>query len=266
MTIRTRPARTAPHRSSWSRWALGLALCVAGSAAAAQVSDGGLTILPNLELRGRGWTQITNVTEMLDFALALAEIAVLTLAISLHPVNLANRRTRADYERPRTLFLYGLIGMTVGFLVLHHGYIIGFVIFGMGGLLRFRSDATSTADTTRLILMTLLGLTVGLDLPVIAFFATLIGWLAIYAFGRQPTFEVEVKFSDKKDVQRCVDRLTEALREDGFTALGTHKAKFKPVVSLVLRGRPGLGMSDLADRLAGIKATARAPIEDWHVE
>ena len=67
---------------------------------------------------------------------------------------------------------YALIGMVVGFLVTNHGALIGFVIFGIGGLLRLRTDADTTRDMMRLILVILIGLCVGLDLPVMAVIKT----------------------------------------------------------------------------------------------
>ncbi|WP_084353622.1 hypothetical protein [Primorskyibacter flagellatus] len=96
-------------------------------------------MLPEIEVRGRGWDQLRNPDELLEFALALVETTVLAAGIAFHPVNLATRRTRADFDAPRDLFVYALIGMIVGFLIMHHGYLIGFVLFGLGGLLRFKS-------------------------------------------------------------------------------------------------------------------------------
>ena len=62
-----------------------------------------------------------------------------------------------------------LIGMAIGFLVLQHGAIIGFVVFGIGGLLRFRSVLRNATDTVEVILVTLLGLCVAIGLAVASF-------------------------------------------------------------------------------------------------
>lgn len=232
----------------------------------AQSFDGGTGILPEVALRGQGWAQLGNVTEVLDFLLAIVEVTALTLLVSLHPSIRNDRRTKADFDRPRILFLYGAIGMTVGFLVLHHGYIIGFVIFGMGGLMRFRADSSTTADTTRLILMTLLGLCIGLDLPVVAFVAALAGWVVVLGLGQNERLQLEVEFSKKTNIQESTDALAEVLAARGFKTLASSKTKFKPVVQFVVEARGGGQRPVLMREMADIHLTSAAPVEDWHVD
>jgi len=54
------------------------------------------------------------------------------------------------------------------------------VVFGIGGLTRFRSAADSTRDTVRLIIVTLVGLTAGLGLLHFAVIITLFTSALIY--------------------------------------------------------------------------------------
>lgn len=259
-TEQSRAARHLPHIVG-----LALASTLLPNVAFGQGFDGLNELLPMLEIESRGWSQLSNTREMLDFLLALVEVAVLTFVVSLHPVNRNSRISRADFDRPRTMFLYALIGMVVGFLVLHHGYIIGFVVFGVGGLLRFRAESTSTPDTTRLILMTLLGLCVGLDLPVIAFLATLTGWIAIYAFSRHERIGLDIKFTDESDVQGNIDTIIEELEQRGFKTVGLSKTKFKPFVELVIEPRTGLHSPDLMRNMADIRKANLAAVDDWHI-
>ncbi len=143
---------------------------------AAQVDPSGM-LAENLKVTGKGWGQLTDLEEMGQFLLGLIEVTVMTAAIAYHPATRTDRRKLAEYQVPGTLFVYALIGMVVGFLVMNHGAIIGFVIFGIGGLLRFRTDVDKMSDTMRLILVTLVGLCVGLDLPVMALMALSEGFL-----------------------------------------------------------------------------------------
>ena len=166
------PARLAPVLLA-SAGAAGL---LWAAPAAAQGLDQAPGFLPDVAIRGRGWSQVANPTELLEYAIGLVEVLVLTALIAFHPVSLAERRTVEDFDAPRILFVYALIGMVIGFLIMHHGYLIGFVIFGVGGLLRFKTEIDSSSDTTRLILVTLIGLCIGLDLPVIALVTTVIAW------------------------------------------------------------------------------------------
>ena len=232
----------------------------------AQSFDGGTGILPDVALRGQGWSQLGNLAEVLDFLLAVVEVTALTRLVSLNPSIRNDRRTKADFDRPRILFLYGVIGMTVGFPVLHHGYIIGFVIFGMGGLMRFRADASTTADTTRLILMTLLGLCIGLDLPVVAFVATLAGWLVVLGLGQNERLQLEVEFDKTLNIRESANALAEVLAARGFRTLASTKTRFKPVVLFVVEARGGNRRPALMREMADIQRTNAAPVEDWHVE
>jgi uracil-DNA glycosylase family 4 len=80
----------------------------------------------------------------------------------------------------------------------------------LGGLLRFKSD-DGAADTMRLILVTLIGLCVGLDLPVVALISTVSAWVVIYAFGGPVNFALEVQFSKKTTTTDAMIALRDAL-------------------------------------------------------
>lgn len=232
----------------------------------AQMADAAGGLLPQIDVTGKGWSQITNQREMVEFLLALAEAVLMTAAITYHPVSLATRKTLGDFELPRILFMYSLIGMAVGFLVMHHGYLIGFVIFGLGGLLRFRSDAGMADDKARLILVTLIGLTVGLDLPVMALIITAAGWIIIHFLGRQAHFGLEVRFDDKRSSNEAADAFAALLAERGFTAVSTTKSKFKPDVQYILRSTSGATREGLMRYLTEIQGTKKNGIADWHID
>lgn len=244
-----------------------LASLVAAVPAGAQSMDSLAPILPDVAVHDIGWSQLWNLREMMDFGLALVEVGVLTFAIAYHPVSLAMRRSKADYELPRTLFVYAMIGLTVGFLVMHHGYLIGFVIFGIGGFLRFKNETVDPAHTTRQLLTTLVGLCVGLDLPVIAFLATACVWIIVYFFSAHARFALEVRFGEKKaPVQSSIDKLGALLRERGFSTLSVTKGKFKPAAAFVLEGAKGTRREVLMREVSDIQAQKLVPIEDWHIE
>lgn len=238
---------------------------IAVDPANAQVLDVSGSILPEIEVRGRGWEQLANLPELLDFAMALLETTVMVGLMAYHPVSLATRRTRSDFEAPRDLFVYGLIGMVVGFLIMHHGYLIGFVLFGLGGLLRFKSDGGS-ADTVLLILVTLIGLSVGLDLPLVALITTLSAWAVIYAFGGPVNFELEVRFADDITSTNAIRALREHLSECGFKTVSMSKTKFKPMVTYVVSGPRGFRRSALEREMVELVANPESGIADWHVD
>ena len=127
------------------------------------------------------------------FVLDCIIVLAVSSAIVFHPVRIRARRNVRDLELPRLFLLYGLIGMAIGFLVLQYGAVIGFVVFGIGGLLRFRSVIRNSTNTVEVILVTLLGLCVGLNLQHIAILIGVSAWLVIWFFGRKRMYQLSVR-------------------------------------------------------------------------
>ncbi len=223
------------------------------------------SVLPEIAVRGQGWAQLRDLTEVREFALAFIETTVMISVLAYHPVNIATRKIRSDFEAPKSLFIYALIGMVVGFLIMHHGYLIGFVLFGIGGLLRFRTD-DGAADTMRLILATLIGLCVGLDLPVIALITTIGIWLVLFVFGARASFAIEVRFDDKTPVSDSMMQLRDLLNADGYRVVSMSKTKFKPLVHYVVRASGGSSRSGLEKRMGELVERSESAISDWHIE
>lgn len=130
------------------------------------------------------------------FVLDCVIVLAVSSAIVFHPVRIRARRNVRDLELPRLFLLYGLIGMAIGFLVLQYGAVIGFVVFGIGGLLRFRSVLRNSTNTVEVILVTLLGLCVGLNLQHIAILIGVSAWLVIWFFGRKRKYQLSVKHTN----------------------------------------------------------------------
>lgn len=197
-------------------WCGGFLLLAAASAAWAQSADAPLVIPSDVEVRGRGWSQLTNVREMTEFTLTLLETCILTAFLAFHPVNLRQQSQARVTELRKGMFLFALIGMMTGFLVIHHGYLIGFVIFGIGSLFRFRMDSSSIPDTAQLVIVSLAGLAAGLDLPVMAMVGTLAAWVVIFLAGQTQAFKLDVKFEDTDNIQAAMTNLQDHLSQKGF--------------------------------------------------
>lgn len=231
---------------------------------AAQIDPSGM-LAENLTVTGKGWGQLTDLQEMGQFLLGLIELTAMTAVIAYHPATRTDRRKLAEYQVPGTLFVYALIGMVVGFLVMNHGAIIGFVIFGIGGLLRFRTDVDKMSDTMRLILVTLVGLCVGLDLPVMALITTASAWVIVYVFGASPHHVVEVKFADAHGTPRAREDLESNLKSAGFSVAGLSKAKAKHTFSFTVVGGRGGSRDALVQAMMELDAAKPDLMTDWHL-
>lgn len=131
-----------------------LALVTLMAPALAQDAQQTGMLIGEMALRGQGWSQITNLQEIGQFALALVETGLMAAVLAWHPVDIQRRGSRESFAMPRDMMTFALIGMIVGFLVYHHGYLIGFVIFGIGGLLRFKTEFGTEETLVRLIVAT----------------------------------------------------------------------------------------------------------------
>src|SRR5512146_1084673 len=152
----------------------------------------GVDNLP-LPMASGGWSGFLDVSFLAGAALALVLASVLGAAIAYHP---SLRRTVDSLEEAEAHKVYVLsagIGAITGMMVLKYGVAVGFVVFGIGGLIRFRTDLRSAPMTGRLIFVTLIGLSCGLDLPALAVLATAFGFLLIAVLGARIDYRIAVK-------------------------------------------------------------------------
>lgn len=181
----------------------------------------------------RGWTQFRGPRELLFFLFDVAVVVALTALIVYHPVRRKFRRTVTDLVMPRLFFLYSLVGMAVGFLVIQHGSMIGFVIFGIGALLRFRSNLGDPVDTVEMIIVTVLGLAVGLGLPVMALLVAIATWCFIWLGGRNSGVEISLKGKEAAQTLGASHQVEQMAAAAGWTLVRKHHVPGKSRVDLL---------------------------------
>lgn len=182
-----------------------------------------------------GGVLFSDPREILDFIVDMLLSLALSASIAWHPVRLRDRKTIEDVSKPLLFLLYGLIGMAVGFLVVRHGYIIGFVVFGMGALLRFRNSMDKTEDTVQVMLVTILGLSVGLGLPVSAVLLALMCWVLIWLSGRSRAYELVLKSTDTQALEAGVISVQAVLEKRRGACLNRINTPSKSSVHLLIK-------------------------------
>ena len=100
--------------------------------------DGG-----SLPLSSGGWSGFLDVAFLAKAALSLVLASVLGAAIAYHPTIRRTVDSFEEAEAQKVYVLYGVIGAITGMMVLRYGVAVGFVVFGIGGLIRFRTDLRS---------------------------------------------------------------------------------------------------------------------------
>jgi len=211
-----------------------------------------------------GWAGFTDVRFIADSLGILLLATLLGALIGYHP---ATRRTidkLHEADMPHVFVMYAVIGAVIGVAVREFGTVVGVVVFGIGGLIRFRSSTDSTRDTVRLIIVTLVGLIAGLGLLHFAVIITLFAFGLIYYFDSSPPCRIRIEGLAKDRTLDCANAYRGILRGHGCKIIAEHRSHEKDRVEFVFR----LSRRDKRDRLEeamrGIAADLRGDV-DWEI-
>lgn len=218
------------------------------------------------ELPSVGWAGFLDWQYMLQSFGALVLATTLGAVIAFHPTTQRSVDTREEAELPKVLIMYALVGAVIGEIVLKYGMVVGFVIFGLGGLMRFRTDAASTRDTSRLIIVTLIGLIAGLNLPHFAVMATVFACVLIYIFDGHPVCELEVHEIPEGRVKDAATAYRAVLAELGCKLINEDKSFSKHRIDYVFRAPRNRTQEEMHRAFC-----ERVPVDvrgeiDWEIE
>lgn len=206
---------------------------------------------------GVGWRAFTDVELLGQMALVLVIAVVLAALIAYHPTTRAKASTLEQLEQPKTFMMYSMVGALIAIIVKVQPS-MALVVFGIGGLMRFRTNVGEAKDTGRVILVTVVGLCCGLELYAVAVLATGLAWALIFALERRTVGRVVVQGLDKDQIDAAAEAHTTVLRELGCTVLGEDKRVHKASVAVIYRapravdrGRIEQGFASLPEPLRG---------------
>jgi hypothetical protein len=201
------------------------------------------------ELASEGWSSLLKLELLGNFLFALIFATALGAIIAYHPQSYAKKETLEEVEAPKTFLMYSVIGAVIGAMVVKYGSVIGFIVFGIGGLLRFRTNLGSSKQTGQLILVTLIGLCCGLNLPHVAIISTAFAYLLIYILEKKDIYKIAIKNLKLGEGQICVqeaaDLYREILEKQGCHILSERKNFVKFQVAFVFRAPHSVGREDL---------------------
>jgi hypothetical protein len=210
---------------------------------------------------GPGWAAFRDIDLYLRFASILLAATTSAGLLAFHPVHRRRSISLADLDLRKTLIIYGIVGALIA-VICTVSPPMAFVIFGIGGLMRFRTDVGASKDTGHTIMATLIGLCWGLGLELIAVLATVFFWLLIYALDRAPPAELTVGGVGLLDMGRAADAYREAIGRAGGSVLGHAKDFKRAQMSFVYR-MPAAGTDEaLAREVARIPDALRGT-PDW---
>lgn len=225
-----------------------------------------MAILDTQGLQAVGWSGFLDYDYLLTSLAALLLATALGALIAFHPTTRRNVDTKNEAELPKVLVMYALIGAMVGEIVLEYGMVVGFIIFGLGGLMRFRTDTDSTRDTGRIIIVTLLGLIAGLNLPHFAVLSAAFAWVLIYIFDGHPVCSVEVNDIPKGKVKEAAVVYRNLLVANRCKIISEDKSYSKNRVSFVFRAPRDFDQATMHAKLCSdVPDDVRGDI-DWEIE
>src|SRR5271154_868657 len=203
---------------------------------------------------------------MTDVQFIVNSFGILVLAtllgalIGYHPATRRKIGGLHEADMPHVFVMYAVIGVAVR----EFGTVVGVVVFGIGGLIRFRSATDSTRDTVRLIIVTLVGLTAGLGLLHFAVIITLFTFALIYLFDTSPPYRIRVEGMPKDRAGSCAEAYRGILKGHGCSIIAEHHSLEKARIEFVFR-LPRRSTRDRLDvELRSIAADLRGEV-DWEI-
>ncbi|MGA0603413.1 hypothetical protein ACO2Q3_22080 [Caulobacter sp. KR2-114] len=217
------------------------------------------------QLPAAGWAGFLDMHFMADAVGALALAIVLGAVVGYHPMAQRTVDTLEEAELPKVYIMYAFIGAVIGVTVREFGMVIGVVVFGIGGLIRFRTDTGSARDTGRLIVVTLAGLIAGLGLPHFAVLTVVFASALIFVFDARPACRVKISELPQGRVAQCAAIYREVLVREGCKVISERKSFNKNRVEFVFRLPRATAHERLHEQLCAVPDDARGEI-DWEVQ
>lgn len=215
---------------------------------------------------GEGWRGFLDIAFLGNTLLTLTLAAVLGAIVAYHPKHVASADTLEELEAPKVYILYAVIGAIIGILVVEYRTVVGLVIFGIGGLIRFRTVLRSANLTGRVIFVTLIGLTTGLDLPHVAVLSTAFAFVLVYILENRVTYRVDVQSLAPEHVAESAAAYRALLERNGCRILSERKNLIKQRVTLLVSGPVGVRRDELEKRIEeGIEGRLKGAV-DWQTD
>jgi hypothetical protein len=229
--------------------------------AANPLTGGSEGVIPSV-----GWNGFTDYASMVNELAALVLATLLAMIIAFHPTTRRTVDTIEEAELPKVSIMYALVGAIVGVAVLQFGMVIGFVVFGLGGLMRFRTQTSSTRDTGRLIIVTLVGLLCGMNLPHFAVIATAFVWFVILVFEGNPVYRLDITHVAANNLKAAADAYKAELANLGAKLVTENNAVSKGKLVFIFRAPRNFSQDALYEAtLKHLSPELRGEL-DWRVE
>ena len=152
--------------------------------------------------------------------------------IAYHPRTRSSVASLIEIDRPKIFITYTVIGAVCS-LVVDYKESMALAIFGLGGLMRFRTLLPSAKDTGRIILSVVTGIFWGLGLFQLAILLTVLAWLLILILDWRVGYRMLVKGLKKEQLAATAAAYTEVLQARGCRISQVKRSLNKGTVAIV---------------------------------
>jgi len=172
--------------------------------------------------QGPGLAAFADPMKWIQYALILVEATLSGAVLAYHPVYFGRPKSMEDLELAKTLIIYSVAGALIS-IICTAAPTMAFVIFGIGGLMRFRTNLDSSKSTGHAIIGTLVGLCWGLGLELVAVLATVFFWGMIFFLERATVVELIVGGVKVAQMLAATEAYREAIAKAGCRVSAHHK-------------------------------------------
>jgi len=214
-------------------------------------------------MKGPGWEAFLDPQRYLEYGIILVMATLSGLVLAYHPVSRNRPQSMETMELKKTLIIYTVVGAIISIICVVNPS-MAFVIFGIGGLLRFRTQLKASKSTGHAIMATLVGLCWGLGLEMIAVMATAYFWVLIWFMERRSVVDLTVGGVDIADMGTSTEEYRRALEGAGCRLKGQSKNFKKGQMNFVFTLPPGTTVENVAAEVEKIPKNIRGT-PDWQI-
>lgn len=227
---------------------------------ATQDVDSLLTQPIRLQPYSEAWAGLLDWQALLPVVVSLIVSVLIAAAIAYHPRTRYRIDAMGRLETPKALLLYALIGTVVAQVVAVEPA-MALVVFGIGGLLRFRTILGAADDTGLVILVTVTGIACGLNLYPLAVIAAGAAWALLFFLESQQAWTLVVDDLPQDVYEDAVAAYVSAVTAPGLTVLQTRQKREKGRVTIILKVTSAVSTRDIESRLSSIPGHLQGEIE-----
>lgn len=170
-----------------------------------------------------GWASFTDWREILPLVVNVLLAILLMLPFVYGQYKLGRFHSLARINEQKAYVVYAAVSAAIAVLVLEHPA-TALVIFGMGGLLRFRTPASAEGGTGRGIFVVVVGLACGLSLYALAVTLTIVGYVVMRWMQGKNALELTIKELSPGRLEESLQAYRAVLEEYQCRVVGTRTA------------------------------------------